>query len=179
MTVTTIFQYGQPWVKKTEYEKVVVERDQAIRQIREGSSVPKGAPLSETRKTLAFQNRVLDWVSACFPDREGIMDPKERNLRFLEEALELVQAGGLDRKDVEAMTAHVFDRPGGELSQEVGGVMVCLAALCAAHRLDMMAEAETELARVWTKIDRIREKQAEKISILRNRSASSPGDPQP
>lgn len=170
---TTIFQHGQPWVRKTDYDRVVRERDAAVRQVREGASVPKAAPLSDTRKSLSFQNRVLDWMSACFWNRDDIMDPKERSLRILEEAIELVQAAGLDRSDIERMVEHVYERPPGETSQEVGGVMVCLAAFCAAHRLDMMDAAETELARVWTKIDEIRAKQATKISTL------DPLNPQP
>ena len=40
--------------------------------------------------------------------------------------------------------------------------MLTLAAHCAAHGVDMQAAGETELARVWTKIDVIRRKQASK-----------------
>jgi hypothetical protein len=39
--------------------------------------------------------------------------------------------------------------------------MVTLAALCLANGFDMHAE-ETELARVWTKVEQIRAKQAAK-----------------
>jgi hypothetical protein len=46
--------------------------------------------------------------------------------------------------------------------QELGGVQVTLAALCFPHDLDMNEAAERELARVWTKIDKIRAKQAAK-----------------
>jgi hypothetical protein len=40
--------------------------------------------------------------------------------------------------------------------------MVTLAALCLAHGLDMHDAAETELARIWTKVEAIRAKQAAK-----------------
>ena len=42
------------------------------------------------------------------------------------------------------------------------GVMVTLAAYCEAHEVDLHAAAERELARVWTKVDAIRAKQAAK-----------------
>lgn len=44
----------------------------------------------------------------------------------------------------------------------VGGVMVTLAAMCNTLGVDIGAAAETELARIWTKVDAIRAKQAAK-----------------
>lgn len=40
--------------------------------------------------------------------------------------------------------------------------MVTLAALCLANGLDMHAAGEIELADIWTKVERIRAKQAAK-----------------
>jgi hypothetical protein len=40
--------------------------------------------------------------------------------------------------------------------------MVTLAALCLANELNMQEAAETELARIWTKVEAIRAKQAAK-----------------
>lgn len=89
-------------------------------------------------------------------------DKVERNHRFLEEALELVQAAGCTKDEALRLVAYVYGRPVGELGQEVGGVMVTLAALCLAQSLDMHAEGERELERIWTKIETIRAKQAAK-----------------
>jgi hypothetical protein len=50
----------------------------------------------------------------------------------------------------------------GDAHQEVGGVMVTLAALCLANELDVLEAAETELQRIWTKVEAIRAKQAAK-----------------
>jgi hypothetical protein len=100
-------------------------------------------------------------MEACFGSTISA-DKVERNHRFLEEALELVQALGCSREDCLQLVAYVYGRPVGEPSQEAGGVMVTLAALCLASGLDMDEAAETELARVWTKIDVIRAKQAAK-----------------
>ncbi len=41
-------------------------------------------------------------------------------------------------------------------------MMVTLAAYCLAHGLDMHGAGETELARIWTKVEQIRAKQATK-----------------
>jgi NTP pyrophosphatase (non-canonical NTP hydrolase) len=110
---------------------------------------------------LAFQGGVGDWMKSCFTE-EIIQDKLERSDRFIEESLELVQACGYSADRAHALVDYVFNRPVGEPFQETGGVMVTLAALCNPHGIDMSAAAETELARVWTKIEQIRSKQATK-----------------
>lgn len=108
-----------------------------------------------------FQVRVKPWMLECF-GAEIAADAEERNHRFLEEALELVQACGCTRGEAHQLVDYVFSRPVGEKHQEVGGVMVTLAALCLAQSLDMHEAGETELARIWTKVAEIRAKQAAK-----------------
>lgn len=108
-----------------------------------------------------FQPRVHEWILACFGEEIG-RDGVERNHRFLEEALELVQSLGCTQSEAHQLVDYTFGRDVGEPFQEVGGVMNTLAALCTAHGLDLDAAAETELARVWTKVDQIRAKQAAK-----------------
>jgi len=108
-----------------------------------------------------FQARVQPWMMACF----GAMiagDREERNHRFLEEALELVQSTGCTAHEAHQLVDYVYGRATGEPHQEVGGVMVTLAALCLANHLDMHDAAETELTRIWTKVEAIRAKQAAK-----------------
>lgn len=109
----------------------------------------------------AFQARVQPWLLACFGEMIA-GDREERNHRFLEEALELVQSTGCTASEAHQLVDYVFGRDVGEPAQEVGGTMVTLAALCLAHGLDMHAAAETELARIWTKVEAIRAKQAAK-----------------
>lgn len=108
-----------------------------------------------------FQARVQPWMMACFGEMVS-GDREERNHRFLEEALELVQACGCSAGEAHQLVDYVFGRPVGEKPQEVGGVMVTLAALCLAHDMDMHAAGDVELARVWTKMEAIRAKQATK-----------------
>lgn len=98
---------------------------------------------------------------ACFGD-EIAADRMERNHRFLEEALELVQANGCTASEAHQLVDYVFGRDTGEANQEAGGVLVTLAALLNAIGVDMVGAGETELARVWTKVEQIRAKQAAK-----------------
>ncbi|MFK3607869.1 hypothetical protein PVE_R2G0553 [Pseudomonas veronii 1YdBTEX2] len=108
----------------------------------------------------SFQSRVAPWLVECFGDAIA-QDTQERNQRFLEEALELVQACALTSDEAHQLVDYVFGRDVGEQSQEVGGVMVTLAALCRAHKLAMHQCGETELDRISRPdvMARIREKQ--------------------
>jgi NTP pyrophosphatase (non-canonical NTP hydrolase) len=110
-----------------------------------------------------FQQRVHAWLLDCFGEAIAA-DKVERIDRFTEEAMELAQALGYGRERAHALIDYVFDRPAGEPTQELGGVMVTLAALCPAHDLDMQAAAERELSRITTPevIAKIRAKQATK-----------------
>ena len=118
------------------------------------------AALSD-RAAEPFQSRVQPWLMACFGEMIA-GDREERNHRFLEEALELVQACECSASEAHQLVDYVYGRPIGEPAQEVGGVMVTLAALCLANDLDMHDAAETELVRIWTKVEAIRAKQAAK-----------------
>lgn len=116
------------------------------------------APAAEP---VAFQARVAPWMDACF-GAEIASDRLERGDRLLEEVLELLQSGEYPQERVAALIGYVWSRPKGEPAQEVGGVMVTLAAYCLAHGIGMHDAGEVELARVWTKVEKIREKQAAK-----------------
>lgn len=111
-----------------------------------------------------FQERENQWLLACFGDdyNEREDSKRERNYRFLEEALELVQACGCTREEAMQLVNYVFSRPIGEPFQEVGGTMTTLAALCNIQGLDMWDAGNAELSLNWTKIEQIRAKQAAK-----------------
>lgn len=121
------------------------------------------AALSSRTEEEAFQDRVRPWVVSCFGE-DIAADKLERNDRFIEEALELTQACGYDRERAHALVDYVYDREPGEPSQEVGGVMVTLAAHCLAHGNNMHADGERELARISAPeiMAKIRAKQAAK-----------------
>ena len=108
-----------------------------------------------------FQQRVNRWVLECF-GAEIAVDKVERNHRFLEESLELVQSCGCTKSEAHQLVDYVFGREIGVPSLEVGGVMVTLAALCTAHSIDMRGAGENELRRIWRIISMIRAKNARK-----------------
>ena len=104
-----------------------------------------------------------EWVRKVFGD-EIAFNTTERNSRFLEEALELVQALGYDREKAHVLVDYVFDRPVGEKRQELGGVMVTLAILSYVHSMHMWDEGKFELNRINKPevIEKIKEKQRSK-----------------
>lgn len=108
-----------------------------------------------------FQDRVKPWMMKCFGKKISA-DAVERNHRFLEESLELVQSCGCTASEAHQLVDYVYGRKVGEREQEAGGVMVTLAALCLANNLNMHKCGEIELARIWEKVDEIRAKQAAK-----------------
>ena len=108
-----------------------------------------------------FQKRVDDWMQVCFGEQIS-KDKVERNHRFLEESLELIQSLGCTQSEAHQLVDYVYGREVGEPHQECGGVMVTLAALCLANELEMDNCGEIELKRIWTKIEKIRRKQADK-----------------
>lgn len=119
-------------------------------------------PLKNT-SMIGFQQNVSKWAIEAFGS-EVAYNKQERCDRFIEEALELVQAVGYDRQRAHALVEYVFSRPVGEVHQEAGGVMVTLAALASVVDIDLFADGSTELARINQPevIERIREKQRNK-----------------
>ncbi|MEO0870472.1 MAG: hypothetical protein AAFY19_00730 [Pseudomonadota bacterium] len=143
----------EAWPKDTATGVGRIALASLLTRLREGP-VPEGR--GET-----FQQRVQPWMMECFGP-ETSADTLERSDRFIEEALELVQASDYPKARALELVKYVYGRDQGEINQEVGGVMVTLAALCLARNLDMHEAGETELARIWTKVDQIRAKQASK-----------------
>ena len=125
------------------------------RAINEVANKQNGAP--------TFQTEVAQWMLKCFT-AEIAADKTERNHRFLEEALELVQSIGCTSSEAHQLVDYVYGRDVGEPSQEVGGVMVTLAALCLANNMSMAASGYVELERINDSetVLKIREKQAAK-----------------
>lgn len=111
-----------------------------------------------------FLIEVRSWVTTAF----GLAvadDPRERNHRFFEEAIELVQSCDMSEEEAHALVRYVFTRPKGERPQEVAGTLITLMALAAAHGIEVQEAATAELQRCWDKIDKIREKQKSKPRI--------------
>ena len=94
-----------------------------------------------------FQRMIAHWTRACFGEKIA-RNRDERNQRFLEESLELVQSLGASKQECHDLVDYVFGRDIGETPQEIGGVLVCLASLCDVADLDMEACGWIELERV-------------------------------
>lgn len=109
----------------------------------------------------SFQTRVWSWLLHCF-GWDVSSSQVERCHRFYEEATELVQALDYTEEQAHAIVRYVYARKKGEVSQEVGGVKVSFAALCAGIQVDMDTVAERELKRCWANVEKIRNKQAQK-----------------
>lgn len=120
---------------------------------------------------VSFQGRAVRWAKRCFSYQPLLLISKrERMLRFLEEALELVQVGELTPEDVDNMRDHVFNRNVGEIRDEIGGTLVCLALVCDVTNEDMNLAGELGLTKCWEKIHTIKEKHKAKPATIRDQS---------
>ena len=112
----------------------------------------------------SFQVRCLKWILAWL-NSKLVWNKQERNQRFLEESLELVQSLDMDRETAHKLVDYVFGRPKGEPKQELGGVMNTLAILAETNSMSMWQAAEEELSRCWDNIETIKAKQKLKPAI--------------
>lgn len=96
------------------------------------------------------QKEVHDWCAAAFGDEHARCVP-HRGIRMLEEALEAAQAAGCNREMVHKLVDYVFDRPSGELSQEIGGLGLTTLALSEAAGISADIEERREFERVKSK----------------------------
>lgn len=90
--------------------------------------------------------RALKWAEEMF----GLiaLDPRERTMRFLEEAIELAHASGLEVSMVEAITGRVYGSPQGLLTREIGQSLMTLEILAKNLGIDADHEASEEFQRV-------------------------------
>lgn len=146
------------------------------RHQRTAAFVARGAALKVLVEDTAmtYQNRIADWMLACF-GADITNDMMERCYRFFEEAGELMQALGMPASKAHDLVDYVYGRAKGEPVQEVGGVMVTLAALCHAAGLQMMDAGFSELDRINSPavMDKIRAKHQAKV--LRTPHSALPG----
>ena len=80
------------------------------------------------------QVEIRKWLINQIGQPEQFESIENRSQRFLEESIELVQATGLSEAQCHDLVKYVFNRPIGQVPQEIGGTIVCLAVL--AERLD-------------------------------------------
>lgn len=97
--------------------------------------------------SIFHQRLVYDFTKRVF-GVESAHDKRERAMRFLEEAMELAHATETVTKvDVANLINRVFNRPLGDIKQEVGQVQTTLLALCCAYSLSGEQCLENEISR--------------------------------
>ena len=104
-----------------------------------------------------YQENIKDWTISCF-GKDVASNKAERNYRFIEEALELVQACGCTKEECLQLVDYVYGRDKGEVEQEMGGAFITLLALCNAHELEMETIVDKSIEENWKKIKKIRHK---------------------
>ncbi len=124
----------------------VAGRVTPIEEIDPSFSAP--VPNSETRDER--QKRVADWCAAAFGSDHAASVP-QRGIRLAEEAIEAAQAAQCDIAMIHKLVDHVYSKPSGKLSQELGGVGITLLALAQASGLSADQEERIELERVIAK----------------------------
>lgn len=120
-----------------------------------------------------------DWARRCFGD-DHVRNLKIRSLRNLEETVELAQATGLPRETALLCVNKVYDKPVGNVDQEIGGAMMTLVVLANSIGRDPEELLEREVRRVLTKSpDHFAKRNQAKIDIGLDAGAQSSGDPIP
>jgi len=76
------------------------------------------------------------------------LEPRERALRFVEEAVELAHATGVDAATLSIISERVYSRPAGDPTKEAAQSLACLECLALVLGVDLEKEADAELARV-------------------------------
>lgn len=129
---------------------------QHLIQLQEENSRLRETSLAQ-KPLLDLQHEVAGFVLDTFGDQLAL-DPVERGARFIEEALELIQATGITREHAHAMVDYVYDRPVGKVADEVGGAGITLMALANVEQLNVLQCVAETLGRAEGRIEKIREK---------------------
>ena len=110
----------------------------------------------------ARQTQVRQWVERCW-GAEAV-SVNERVERFFEEAVELMQAEGMDPARLAEITTHVYAKAPGDPVQEVGGIGTTLLAYCAAKGISADDCERRELTRILGKpVEHFRARHAAKV----------------
>jgi hypothetical protein len=101
----------------------------------------------EQREPKTWQQIIGEWVVRCFGSA-SFKSVSERARRVLEEAIELAQASGVPLNDALYLTRYVYNRPVGEIPQELAGLSLTMLALAESHGLDLDEIQKAEIDRV-------------------------------
>lgn len=96
------------------------------------------------------QSRVSGWCAAAFGMAHAT-NVEQRGLRLVEEAIEAAQAAGCDPATLHKLIDYIYAKEPGKLSQELGGVGLCILAMANAAGLDADKCEDNEVNRVLAK----------------------------
>lgn len=88
----------------------------------------------------------LAWARATFGPVALVRG--ERLLRFIEEAIELAHAEGMERDTLNRVCDRVYSRPVGDTPKEIGQAQACLETFAESIGLSCDVEAQREWERV-------------------------------
>lgn len=107
----------------------------------------------------------FDWAIRAF-GADHVYNHSVRSLRVAEEAVELAQAYGVDKRTMLHLVETVYSRPPGTPEQEMGGVLMTINVMCAAASADPDAVFERELLRVLAKpVEHFTRRNEDKIKL--------------
>lgn len=124
-------------------------------------------------------DRTARWVVRTF-GLPNLTDRRERARRIVEEAIEVAQSEGIDEARVRRLVERVYSRPVGMIGDEIGGLLLTIAAWQAnTPSMSPFVEAERLLS---TKLEpgdpeRFRAKHADKVAA--GVGLPMPGGPRP
>jgi hypothetical protein len=93
-----------------------------------------------------IQQQIRLWIVTRLGQKA--MNLPERGRRAFEESAEVGQALGVTREEAHRIVDHVFDKPVGQLSQELGGAALTLLACAEASKNNLGNCVTNELARI-------------------------------
>lgn len=104
------------------------------------------------------QRAIAKWCALAF-GKEEAESLEQRGLRLFEETVEACQACNVDLAQLHHLLDFIYLRPVGQLTQELGGIGVCLLAMAEAAGVDADACEQQEVDRVLRKpIEHFRER---------------------
>jgi predicted amidohydrolase YtcJ len=130
-------------------ERMTMERGDFAFENDLGSYGDSPAPVALQNRD-GRQRQVNGWCVRAFGADHAASIP-QRGIRMLEESAEAAQATGVSREIAHKLIDYVWDRPKGELAQELGGVGVTLLALAEAAALSADTCEQNEIVRVLSK----------------------------
>lgn len=95
-----------------------------------------------------FQGAVQNWYDSLFKGTPEEHSDRTITMRFLEEALELCQAMGLTRDDINRQADYTFSRPPGTPAEEIAGTNITFQHVANRAGVDIHDVSVAELIRI-------------------------------